>query len=122
MGGQDYIQGRPIGITKHCTGCVIFILQLINSVKCLEKLAKHKTHLHSLCNRLNITDVITHRRASSHTQIKKFAFRLIVIDIDNFKQYNDLLTAHAHLAIKLLATKLAEVLGKSSSNKVLFAR
>ncbi|PJE55044.1 diguanylate cyclase [Marinomonas polaris] len=114
MGASDYIQ-KPLH-TNIVQARVRLHLQLVKQRQMLEKLANIDP-LTSLANRRKYQDVIEQewQRAITH----QGCLSLLVIDIDNFKQYND---CYGHATGDKVLQQVAMVLAKQALDKGLVAR
>jgi diguanylate cyclase (GGDEF)-like protein len=114
MGASDYIQ-KPLH-TNIVQARVRLHLQLAKQRKMLEKLANIDP-LTSLANRRKYQNVIEQewQRATVH----QASLSLLVIDIDNFKQYND---CYGHATGDKVLQQVATVLANQVLDKGLVAR
>jgi diguanylate cyclase (GGDEF)-like protein len=114
MGASDYIQ-KPLH-TNIVQARVRLHLQLAKQRKMLEKLANIDP-LTSLANRRKYQDVLEQewQRAMAH----QACLSLLVIDIDNFKQYND---CYGHATGDKVLQQVATVLANQVVDKGLVAR
>lgn len=114
MGASDYIQ-KPLH-TNIVQARVRLHLQLIKQRKMLEELANIDP-LTSLANRRKYQDVIAHEWQAAI--LNQDCISLFVIDIDNFKQYND---CYGHATGDKVLQQVAAVLAHQVSDKGLVAR
>ena len=114
MGASDYIQ-KPLH-TNIVQARVHLHLQLVKQRKMLEKLANIDP-LTSLANRRKYQDFIDQewQKAIAH----QACLSLLVIDIDNFKQYND---CYGHATGDKVLQQVATVLSEQVLDKGLVAR
>lgn len=114
MGASDYIQ-KPLH-TNIVQARVRLHLQLVKQRKMLEKLANIDP-LTSLANRRKYQEVIEQewQKAVSH----QACISILVIDIDNFKQYND---CYGHATGDKVLQQVATVLANQVLGKGLVAR
>ncbi|RBP85800.1 diguanylate cyclase [Marinomonas rhizomae] len=114
MGASDYIQ-KPLH-TNIVQARVRLHLQLVKQRKMLEKLANIDP-LTSLANRRKYQNVI--EQEWQNAIANQASLSLLVIDIDNFKQYND---CYGHATGDKVLQQVATVLAKQVLDKGLVAR
>ena len=114
MGASDYIQ-KPLH-TNIVQARVRLHLELVKQRKLLEKLANIDP-LTALANRRKYQDVIADEWQNAiHNH---HCISLLVIDIDNFKQYND---CYGHATGDTVLKQVAAVLANQVADKGLVAR
>tara|TARA_R110001606_G_scaffold267822_4_gene416593 strand:- start:376 stop:1173 length:798 start_codon:yes stop_codon:yes gene_type:complete len=114
MGASDYIQ-KPLH-TNIVQARVRLHLQLVKQRKMLERLANIDP-LTSLANRRKYQDVLQYEWQKAITD--QACISLLVIDIDNFKQFND---CYGHATGDKVLQQVATVLANQVLDKGLVAR
>lgn len=114
MGASDYIQ-KPLH-TNIVQARVRLHLELVKQRKLLEKLANIDP-LTALANRRKYQDVIAQEWQKAINN--QDCISLLVIDIDNFKQYND---CYGHATGDTVLKQVAAVLANQVADKGLVAR